>query len=203
MNPQPYFRAVLWAAVAVALVGCSSTKVSRVGDATLKTTHRGTTFDLLKGADYVYDLEFPQINLSERGEHVFHVRGLSSPVFPDSLLLLYPVFHPLSESAYRPQWGDARVSIEFRDSKGARLFSRTVDFATAEFTEDHARYTRPNLSYYLGSAVAERLRGLTNYDAVVTIVTPTKQGEHFAHLHGESFAFGKISQQVEAPNERQ
>ncbi len=98
MNVLPILRALLCAGVATVLVGCSSTKAARVGHANLKTTHRCTTFDLLKGADYIYDLELPPVSLSERGEHVFHVRGLHNSVFPDSLLLLYPVFHPLSDS---------------------------------------------------------------------------------------------------------
>jgi len=58
--------------------------------------------------------------------------------------------------------------------------------------EDHARYTRPNFSYYLGAAVAERLRALTNYDAVVTVVNPTREGQHYAHLRGESSGFSKM-----------
>jgi hypothetical protein len=194
MSALQTLRVLFCLGIAVALVGCSSTKVSHAGDATLRTEHRCTTLDLMAAADYIYDLEFPRVSLSERGEHVFRVRGLSKPVFPSDLLLLYPVIHPLSVSAYRPQWGDARVLIEFRDSTGRRLFSQSVDFATAEFMEDHARYTRPNFSYSLGAAVAEHLRGLTNYDAVVTVVTPTKEGKHFARLRGESFAFSRMGQ---------
>ena len=200
MNALPAWRALFCSGMVVILAGCSSTKVSRVGDAYLRITHRCTTFDLLVGADYIYALEFPEVSLSERGEHVFHVRGLSTSVFPDSFLLLYPVFHPLSDSAYRPQWGDARVLIEFRDPTGTTLFSHTVDFATAKFSEDHANYTRPNFCYHLGGAVAEHLRGLTNYDAFVTVVTPTKRGKHFARLRGEGFTFGRIAQQDSAAN---
>ncbi len=173
----------------MALAGCSSTKVLQFGDARVSIKHRCTAFDLMAAPDYIYGLELPRVALSQRGEHVFRVRGLPTPVFPNDLLLLYPVIHPLSVSAYRPQWGDARVLIEFRDPTGTRLFSQTIDFATAEFMEDHARYTRPNFAYYLGATVAEHLRGLTNYDAVVTVLTPTKEGEHFARLRGEASWF--------------
>jgi hypothetical protein len=176
-------------AVLVLLTGCGTTKTSRAGDAKVRVTHRCTTFDLFVTPPMIYAIELPRVDLSKRGEHVFHVRGLAAPATPNEILLTYPVFHSLHVDDYRDKWGPARLLVEFRDPAGKVIFSHTMDFATASFLGGSSRYIGPHFSERLGSGPfgLEELRDLSDYDAVVTVLTPANGRGHFFRLRGESW----------------
>ena len=188
-------RSALLLLATVILAGCSSTSVSRYGEARLKRTERFTAFDLMLSAKVVYQLDFPPVPLTQPGTTIFRVKGIKPGMVPRSVSLRYPRHSNLGQRDMLDQWGDGMFRLRITSVGRDKQFSHTFDLAETNWDydsaiSDQAHFKKSLTGYPLNKKFqTEEWSKVTDYDVEVTVLKPTQYGSHKVELAGVLYDF--------------
>jgi hypothetical protein len=169
---------ILGAAMLVA-AGCTS---HRFGDARIQNVR-----DL--GGVKTDRLVLEAVPIGQAGTHTLAVRDLPFALYPTHLRV--PLTPTEAEAKGTPPWQDARLRIEFRAPNGTNFFSRELSLAEAERGRSPGTYhqldvpfRQPDRTPWRGSTT---LPQHTDYDVVVTVLTPSRSKTQRAILMADTY----------------
>jgi hypothetical protein len=118
-----------------------------------------------------------------------HVRDLPFPIYPTHLSI--PITPAEAELKERLPWQSARMRIALRATNGEVFFEKEVSLAEAEQGRTPGTYHQLQLQFRPPDRRSwrgpENMPHYTSYDAIVTVIEPSKSRNHSATLYADTY----------------
>ena len=169
----------LAAAVAALSVGCIT---HHYGDARLQKNS-----DLVSITADRFSLK--SIPLDTSATHTLRVRDLPFALYPTHVLI--PITPEEAEMKGDFPWEQVQLRIELRAPDGQTFFSNQIALAGAERGRSPGTYHQVDVQFRQPSSrpwrPPEDMPHFTSYDAVITVLQPSKNPKHRAALYADTY----------------